>query len=556
MKKLTLSLSLAIALGFASLQAKEVTINFAHIGDLHGHLVPRDHVVGKSSLQQGGLARLYTAIEDIRKEDKETILINTGDTVQGGAEVLYTRGEAIITVLNEFGINYGALGNWDHLYGKKRTAELFFNKDKMANWTSLTSNVYDEKSGKTVSKPWEITEVKGVKIGVIGFTSERPAMAVGPSGFKGLKFTDGDAEYAKYVAELRGQVDVLVVISELGLAKNIKLAKEIPGVDFIFSSDMHEITTKEVILESGTVVVEEGQDGTRVGHMAVRVDNGKVTGHTFTMRTIDASIKGNEKIKALVAKVRAPFLNDKDAKKHVSQFSHKHLHGEIEKVIGVTDVDLHRANFSDADEMPAVVEGSSHDFIAEVFRVESGADLGVIRGFRYGTHVAKGDIVREDLFHYIPISPWVGVGEITGQQLKNYLEKAAYGSLAPDASLWTGGWNHTVSGAKYDLNPNAKKGEMVSNITILKNGKYEAIDLKKTYTMAGYTYNEEPSKVNKIPLKNVKFVRDASQKKLEAYEVIERYLSKHHANPEMNRINLVEPLRASNYKNPEIQPLP
>jgi len=206
--------------------------------------------------------------------------------------------------------------------------------------------------------------------------------------------------------------------------------------------------------------------------------------------------------------------------------------------------------------MPAVIEGSSHDFIAEVFRVESGADLGVIRGFRYGTHIAKGSIVREDIFHYIPISPFIGVGEITGKKLLAYLNKASYGSLAPDASLWTGGWNHTVSGVKYDLNPNAKKGELVSNVVVLQNGKYVPLELDKVYTMAGYTYMEEPSKVNKITLKNVKFVKDANNEKLEAYQVIERYLKKQNANPEMNRINLLAPLRAPNYNNQEIQPLP
>ena len=121
--------------------------------------------------------------------------------------------------------------------------------------------------------------------------------------------------------------------------------------------------------------------------------------------------------------------------------------------------------------MNAVIEGSSHNFIAEAFRVESGADLGVIRGFRYGTHIAKGDIQREDLFHYVPISPWVGVGEISGEKLLKYLNKAAYGSLAPDASLWTGGWNHTVSGVKYSLNPNAEKGKMVSDVRVLTKWK-------------------------------------------------------------------------------------
>lgn len=324
-------ISLILTLLATSVVASKVTLNFAHMGDLHGHLIPRDHVTaGDERVRQGGLAYLYTAIEDIRKEDSETILLNTGDTVQGGAEVLYTRGEAIINILNHFGIDYGALGNWDHLYGEARTAEIFFNKNKLANWTSLISNAYDKKTGKTLSKPYEIFTRKGIKIGIIGFTSERPAMAVGPSGFDEVTFTNGDKEFATHVKVLRPQVDLLVVISELGLAKNIKLAEDIGSVDFIFSSDMHEITTKEVILENGTVVVEEGQDDTRLGHMKVFMKDTKRVGHSFKMRTIDVNIKPNAKIQALIDKERSSIQTLKHtnilvslAKKHCVETSEK-----------------------------------------------------------------------------------------------------------------------------------------------------------------------------------------------------------------------------------------
>jgi sulfur-oxidizing protein SoxB len=551
-KKQILMITLFISTSLAS----QVTLNFIHIGDLHGHLVPRDHVtVGDAQIKQGGLAYIYTVIEEIRKEDNESILINTGDTVQGGVETLYTRGDAMINVLNHFGIDYGALGNWDHLYGEARTAEIFFAQNKLANWTSLTSNVYDKKTGKTVSKPYEIFTRKGIKVGIIGFTSERPAMAVGPSGFDEVTFTNGDKEFASHVKTLRPKVDLLVVISELGLAKNIKLAQEIEGVDFIFSSDMHEITTQEVILANGTVVVEEGQDGTRLGHMKVFMKDNKFIGHEFKMHTIDASIVPNAKIQALIQKERKPFLLDQTAQSYKSQFSKKALRGDIAKTIGETEIDLHRSNFSDNKGMNAVIEGSSHNFIAEVFRVASGADLGGVRGVRYGTHIQKGEIQREDMFHYIPISPWVGVGKIYGDKILKYLDKVAYGSLGTDPSEWTGGWNHTISGLKYSLNPNGKKGKLISEVQILEEGKYVAFDPAKVYTMAGYTYNEELNKVNKIPMDDVHLIRDKDNQPLEAYEIIENYLLKHKANPELNRIKLTEPLAKPTHKNREIQPL-
>ena len=74
--------------------------------------------------------------------------------------------------------------------------------------------------------------------------------------------------------------------------------------------------------------------------------------------------------------------------------------------------------------------------------------------------------------------------------------------------------------------------------------------------MAGYTYNEELNKVNKIPLDNVKLMVDKNGDPIEAYEVIENYLAKQPANPELNRIKLLEPLAKPSYGNREIQPLP
>lgn len=539
-------------------KSNETTISFAHLGDIHGHLIPRDHVRDDGNgMKQGGLAYVYTLIKEMREKDSELILINTGDTIQGSAEALFTRGEAIVEVLNAFGIDYYAPGNWDWLYGKERFKELFVGKDAMADWNPLIANIYNSEDDTHLTKPYEIKTIKGIKIGFIGFTSERGPMVVGTSVVDGLKFSNGDYEFKKYVKELRPQVDMLIVLSELGLAKNIALAKETPGVDVVFSSDMHEETPTEIILENGTILIEEGQDGTRVGEMVVTFKDNKIIGHKFTFHVVDETIKPDTKIAALIEKVRAPFVDANTAKEFVNPFNKRHLAGAIDEIIGKTEVALHRSNFSDS-EMPAVVEGSSHNFITDVFRVQSGADIGLLRGFRYGTHVAVGDIAREDIYHYIPIGPFLAKGEMTGQTIKNTIENSAHGSLATNADEWTGGWLFAWSGLKYDLTPNAKKGQRASNITILdkESGEYLPLELDKTYVVAGYNYDEEPNRINKITCSSASHVLDAKGEKIDAIEAIEDYLKVQNANPELNRINIIAPLNKPNYKNREIQPLP
>lgn len=537
---------------------KEVFISFVHIGDIHGHLLPRENLrFGEDKFTQGGLARLFTIVNHLRERDEDMILINTGDTIQGSAEALFTRGEALVEVLNTFGIDYYAPGNWDWLYGKARFEELFVGEKALAPWNPLMANLYDTATDKLFVAPYKIQIVKGVKIGFIGFTSEYGPALVGDSVVDGLKFSNGDVEFKRYVTELRPQVDVLVVLSELGLAKNIQLAKETPGVNFLFSSGMHEETSKPVVLENGTVLMEEGQDGTRLGELNILLKNNKLLGYKFKMHIVDEKIPENTEIAALVEKVRAPFVDAKQSKEFVNPFSKRHLKGPIDEVIGETQVDLHRSTFS-AFEMPAVVEGSSHDFITDAFRVQSGADIGLIRGFRYGTHVKKGDIRREDLYHFIPMGPFVAKGEMRGKQIKDIIEHNAEGSLAGSASDRKGGWLFGWSGLHYDLNPNEQKGKRSSHITVLdkKTRTYLPLEMDKVYTVASYNYDEEPEYINEIKAEKLTRVLNAKNEALDATEVAEAYLKNHKAKPELNRIRLLKPLRAPTYTNKEIQPLP
>ena len=537
---------------------KEIFISFVHIGDIHGHLLPREHIrEGDKRYSEGGLARLYTIINHLRERDKDMILINTGDTIQGSAEALFTRGEAIVKVLNKLGINYYTPGNWDWLYGKERFQELFIGENAMAPWNPLIANIYDSETGEQIAPAYKIQTVKGIKIGFIGFTSERGPMVVGNSVTDGLRFSDGESEFKKYVAELRPQVDVLVVLSELGLARNIALAKETKGVDFIFSSDMHEETSSSIQLENGTVLIEEGQDGTRLGELNILVKNHKLLGHRFIMHKVNRNIPENKEISKLIKEIRAPFINKTTSQDFINPFSKRALRGPINEIVGETEVDLARNNFSDS-KIPAVIEGSSHNFLADTFRVQSDADIGLIRGFRYGTTVRKGSIRREDIYHYIPIGPFIAVGEMSGEKIKNILEDSAEGSLAKSSEQWKGGWLFGWSGLHFNLNYYDKKGARVTKVMVLdtKTQTYLPLEMDKMYKVASYNYDEEVNLINKIQAQNVHRVKNDKGEDLDATEVVEDYLKEHNAAPELNRITLENSLPKSKYGNPELQPLP
>jgi len=593
----------------------EKKIKLIHIGDIHGHLIPRPNVRSDGDgRMEGGLARMYTVIKKIR--NKDSLLINTGDTVQGSAEALYTRGLALVDVVNMFKIDAFAPGNWEFVYGTERFRELFSGVNgaaPIAPWNAISTNLFytDEipeyagMKGQRVLPPYLIKEINGVKVGILGFTTDRGPQVVGSAVTKGFRFSiaqpgtagyvyndtsEVEKELQQQINELRNvkKVDFLVMASELGLANNIMLANRNAGIDVILSSDMHEETRKPVISTNGTIVVEEGQDGTMLGELDFVFDNkNKVKSWKWTAHTINDAIKPDEDVAKMIAKVRAPFVKGTFVAQS-NPFNGSKLAGPIDEVVGTTKIALHRTNFA-GEGMPAVVEGSGHDFLTDAFRTigiaQFGAEMdagtrpsnviGAIRGFRYGTHIKAGPIKREDLYHFVAIGPKIACGTIEGAKVKGQMENAADGSLNPDPRRWTGGWMfnfsgvtsdfYPVTGATYDANGETV-GQLnrIRNIKIQnKNDSWSAWAKENTYTYCSYYFDTDPTQINKVAISDankasMKIISDASGAPMDGVEVVVKYLKSlpnSTADTVIDRTTIKEPLPLSRYGFPEVQPL-
>jgi S-sulfosulfanyl-L-cysteine sulfohydrolase len=238
-------------------------------------------------------------------------------------------------------------------------------------------------------------------------------------------------------------------------------------------------------------------------------------------------------------------------------------------VLGNTAVGLHRSNFA-GEGMPAVIEGTSHDFLTDAFRGVAGADVGAIRGFRYGTHVAPGAVRLEDLYHFIPIGPRIARGTITGASLKSQIEDAANGSLNPDPRRWTGGWLFNFSNVTMDLDPYQASPNRASNIRV----GGQPLGAASPYTYASYWYSADPGLINRVSATSInvavrdpdtgkaKFVPVAdigNYEQMDGTEIVAQYLQDNLGGMlyglDINRINLLAPLPAPAYGNPEVQPL-
>jgi S-sulfosulfanyl-L-cysteine sulfohydrolase len=563
------------AVTLTSVEAKDGKLTLIHMGDIHGHLIPRINMRKDDptfGIKVGGLAYVYDQIKKIRKEHPNNLLVNTGDTIHGGAEVLYSYGQDIVDVLNDFGIDAFAPGNWDFVFGTRRYIELFAGLNGAApltNWNAIVSNLYyatlyefpatpyAAKAGTRVTKPYDVKVVDGVRVGIIGLTADRGPQAVSTMVMDGFFLTPGEDELRDIIPVLKNQenCDLIVLISERGLAGNLELVEHIPGIDVVLSSDMHEETYQVLESKNGVLLVEEGQDGTMLGQMDLVIKNKKIAKWNFKAHRI--SVKNNKpdaKVAAKIEKIRAKYVKGPDFHPHVNPMNGAVLRTPIDTTIGYTRKALHRANYADSKEMPAVVEGSSHDFLADAFRSACKSDVGVIRGFRYGTHVAPGAVKLEDIYHFIPIGPQVACGLMSGDQLRWQLERGAHGSLTKWVGAWGGGWIVAFSGVTYDLDPNNEYGRRISNLRI--NG--ELADMEKMYSVGGYWYMDDPGLINRAHALEIKVLKTRLGGIIDAPEVVAYYfqtLPNHTVDPELNRVNLLHPLPKRIGKNREIQPL-
>ncbi len=154
----------------------DVTLTFAHTNDMHGRIVESKDVIG--------FPRIYTAVQDLKAKNPNTILVDVGDTFHGLPVVNIDKGETAVKLMNELGYSYMTTGNHDYNYGFDRLMEL----SKMAKFEILAANVY--KDGQRVFPAYDIRDMGGVRVAFFGLATPETAYKTDPKGIEGVTFGD------------------------------------------------------------------------------------------------------------------------------------------------------------------------------------------------------------------------------------------------------------------------------------------------------------------------------------------------------------------------------
>lgn len=423
-----------------------VTLTIAHTNDLHGRIVESKDVLG--------FPKIYTAVQDLKAKNPNTILVDVGDTFHGLPVVNLDRGETAVKMMNELGYTYMTTGNHDYNYGFDRLLEL----SKMAKFEILAANVY--KDGQRVFPAYDIRDMGGVRVAFFGLATPETAYKTDPKGIEGVTFGDPIVEAKLVAAELAGKYDVLVCLSHLGIddssdPTSITLAKFVPQIDVIIDGHSHstlaDIQKKNT---TNTLITSTGSYGAGLGVVDIVVGaNRKImdkSARTITPQN-SPDLKGDPRIAQMLA----------DASKAQDAI--------LAEVVGKTDVKLEGTR-----DLVRTQQTNFGTLIANGMLYVTGADVALMNGGGIRDSIPAGDITMKQVYTVMPFSNYIQTGTFKGSELKAILENGVGKLPAPD-----GRYPH-MAGLTFTVDASKPAGDRVSNIMV--GGK--PVDLDKGYVFA------------------------------------------------------------------------
>ena len=455
---------------------KPFTISILQTTDVHCQIHPHDELFwenGKMVFRKtGGYAQLATYLKKERKDKAHTFLIDTGDMFQGSELSVKTIGKAMIPVLNHLDYDLYLPGNWEVIYGKKNMQTLLGSLHAPKVCANMYHDLGEGKKGELIFPPYHIWTVEGVKIGFIGYTDPLVPIRQSPNYSKGIIYTKPEENLAHYVDVLRNQEQCayVLIVAHLGLSQQISLANmpECEGVNYILGGDTHERVRTPIVCKYAKVV-EPGAFGTFVGKLNLTIENGKVTQDTYELVELDADkLKPDTAMEALLKSNEQPFET------------------EINKIVGYSTLPLYRY-FVVENTIDTMVLNALHWQMASI-------DIVLSNGFRFCPPRTTPDktgnipITNGYIFDTLPVDSTVRTAEVTGKQIKDWLEKELNNVFAKNAAERFGGWVIKFQGLEVSFEAFAEKGKRVKTATV----KGVPLDELKIYSICACERDGDP----------------------------------------------------------------
>ena len=412
----------------------------------------------------GGFAHLATLVKRLRASRPGALLLDGGDTWQGSATALWTKGQDMVDACKRLGVDI-MTGHWEFTLGAERVKEIV-DKDFAGRIEFLAQNVKTTDFGDPVFKPYVIREMNGVPVAILGqafpYTPIANPRYMIPDWTMGIQ----DEEMQKVVTEARGKgAQVVVLLSHNGMDVDLKMASRVTGIDAILGGHTHDgVPAPTVVKNAGgqTLVMNSGS-------------NGKF----LSVLDFDVSVgKGGGKIRGVRYKLLPVFSHllpaDTDMAAAIDAMRAPHQAKLAEKLAVSEGLLYRRGNFN----------GSWDQLILDAMMEVKGAQIAFSPGFRWGTSILPGQAITfEHLMDQTAITyPYSTLSDMSGAMIKDILEDVCDNLFNPDPYKQQGGDMVRVGGMSYTCDPNAAMGNRIRDMRL--DGK--PIEAGKTYKVAGW----------------------------------------------------------------------
>lgn len=396
------------------IMGEKVEITVLQLNDSHGYFEPHPEyywIDGKEVYREaGGYARISSYFKRVRGENPGGVIaLDNGDTIHGTFAAVKDQGRDLVPILNELGFDAWT-AHWEFAYGpdnlEKITEEL--------EYPLLAINCYSESNDELVYEPYRVIERKGVKIGILGIAATIVDKTMPDFFSEGLYFTLGNEELPGYIDKLKQEegVDLIIVFSHLGYPQELKLAREVDGIDVLLSGHTHN-RIYDPVRVNDTILMQSGCHGSFVGRLNLEVKGEEITRTGHELVPMDDSVDED------------PVVN-----KIVEETLSEHR-GMLDTVLGVTKTPLTRNR---------VMESTMDNLLLKAILEEADAQMSFSNGWRYGAPVPPGPVTLKDLWDIIPVNPPISVCEITGKEIEDMLEEDMENTFSGDPYDQMGGY--------------------------------------------------------------------------------------------------------------------
>lgn len=447
-----ISLGLGCLLALAALPGLAQTAAAVEVGIIHVNDIYQIAPVAPQEAR-GGLARLATLVQSIKRRDPETLFVFGGDTLSPSVESSLFMGAQMVAAWNRLGLDLAVPGNHEFDFG----TALFRERLQESRFPWLAANIVATPpiAGLQASV---LRDIKGVKVGIVGLiTPATPSLAKpGPE----LHFEPLMATAMREVAVLRQQGAQLIIgLTHNSLAEDRQLAAS--GLfDLILGGHEHQLITE---LVGRTPIFKAGSDARDALHVrlrASRTDKGwELAGVSWDILPVDARWAEDAAVTADLATYT----------RHTAEL--------MQTPIATSLVALDARS-----QTLRTQESNLGNFIADALRQALEADVALINGggIRGDRLLGPGPLTRHDALSLLPFQNHLVLLAIRGAELLEVLEHG----LDRRISRGYSGSMPQIAGMRLEYDPGRAKGERIVRLEI--DGK--PLDPAASYRLVTSTY--------------------------------------------------------------------